>query len=357
MKQREKELEHRLKTDFVFFLTVIWKYKKLPKPTPIQIDIAKYLQHGPKRKIVMAFRGVGKSWITVAYALWRLYCDPQTRVLVVSASSTRSGNFTDFARRLLEEIPFLHFLRPRKGQRDTKIAFDVGPADSDDSPSIRSVGIKSQITGSRADLIIADDIEVTNNSETQLAREKIAEAVKEFDAVLKPNKEAGITYLGTPQTEMSVYNTLSERNYSVRVWTALYPDPSEFPKWKGRLAPFIEEKASNNLALVGRTTEPRRFTDSNLAERRLSYGTSGFGLQFMLDTSLSDAERYPLKLADLMAMSLDLKRAPIDLAWCNSTDKVIDVPTLGLDGDRFYSPMWMDKEMAEYTGSVMFIDP
>ena len=48
------------------------------------------------------------------------------------------------------------------------IAFDVGQAKPDHSPSVKSVGIVGQLTGTRADEIIADDVEVANNSLTQV---------------------------------------------------------------------------------------------------------------------------------------------------------------------------------------------
>ncbi|WP_270994138.1 phage terminase large subunit, partial [Listeria seeligeri] len=98
----------------------------------------------------------------------------------------------------------------------SNLAFDVGPAQPDQSPSVKSVGINGQLTGSRADTIIADDIEVPKNSMTVVQREKLAELVKEFDAVLKPGGE--IIYLGTPQTEESLYNKLPERGYVIRIW-------------------------------------------------------------------------------------------------------------------------------------------
>jgi hypothetical protein len=56
----------RLTGDFRYFLTAIWKELNLPQPTRAQLAIAKYLQHGPKRLQISAFRGVGKSWITAA---------------------------------------------------------------------------------------------------------------------------------------------------------------------------------------------------------------------------------------------------------------------------------------------------
>tara|TARA_B110000037_G_C16776395_1_gene365482 strand:- start:303 stop:464 length:162 start_codon:yes stop_codon:yes gene_type:complete len=49
------------------------------------------------------------------------------------------------------------------------------------------VGISGQLAGSRADVIVADDIEVPNNSMTQGMRDKLSEAVKKFDAILKPD--------------------------------------------------------------------------------------------------------------------------------------------------------------------------
>ena len=77
-----------LRRDFRAFLFVIWKRLGLPPPTAIQYDIAQYLQHGPRRKMIMAFRGVGKTSIYAAYALWRLTVEPETKILVVSASKS-----------------------------------------------------------------------------------------------------------------------------------------------------------------------------------------------------------------------------------------------------------------------------
>lgn len=151
-----QDINERLK-DFRYFLFLIWKHLDLPDPTPVQVDIAAYLQHGPKRKVIEAFRGVGKSWITAAYVLYRLYHNPQLKILVVSASKERADNFSTFTLRLINDVPWLAHLAPKQGQRNSKISFDVGPAKPDQSPSVKSVGLFGQLTGSRADIIIADD--------------------------------------------------------------------------------------------------------------------------------------------------------------------------------------------------------
>ena len=346
------EIEQRL-GDFRYFLFLIWKHLGLPDPTPIQTDIAAYLQYGHKRKVIEAFRGVGKSWITAAYVLFRLYHDPQLKILVVSASKERADNFSTFTLRLINDVPWLSHLAPRNGQRNSKISFDVGEAKPDQSPSVKSVGLFGQLTGSRADIIVADDVEVVNNSYTQGMRDKIKEAVKEFDAILKPGDNTEITYLGTPQTAMSLYNVLGERGYNTKIWTARVPD-ADLKAWYGKRLAKIVTLMTN----TGHSTDPTRFSDKDLTEREASYGRSGFALQFMLDTSLSDAEKYPLRTSDLIVMNVNPTLAPEKLVWAaEPQNKIKDLPNLGFDGDAWYSPMSIGEEWRPYDNSIMFIDP
>lgn len=347
---------HPAQQDFRKFAFMLWKHLNLPAPTEVQYDIAHYLQNGPRRLIIEAFRGVGKSWLTAGFVVWLLWCDPQTKVLVISASKDRADQFSSFVKRIIAELPCVMHLKPTGDQRDSMISFDVGPARPDHSPSVKSVGITGQMTGSRANVIVADDVEVPNNSLTQTMRDRLSERVKEFDAILKPGGR--IVYLGTPQTEMSLYNDLPERGYEVRVWPALFPTPAQVNSYKGRLAPYILRKLAANPHLAGTTTDPKRFSDEDLMERRVSYGRGGFALQFMLDTSLSDADKYPLKVADLVVMTCSPEMAPVKLAWATSPELCLsDLPCTGMTGDRYYRPMWVSPEMADYGGAVMSIDP
>lgn len=347
---------HPAKADFRKFVFMVWKHLNLPSPTAIQYDIAYYLQHGPRRCIIEAFRGIGKSWLTAAYVVWLLWCDPQTKVMVVSASKDRADQFSTFVKRLIGEMPCLMHLKARSDQRDSIVSFDVGPALADGSPSVKSVGLTGQMTGSRANTIVADDVEVPNNSLTQTMRDRLSERVKEFDAILKPGGR--VIYLGTPQTEMSLYNLLPDRGYFVRIWPALYPTLEQLNNYRGNLAPYITKKLEQNPDLVGTTTDPLRFSDEDLMERRVSYGKGGFSLQFMLDTTLSDADRYPLKLSDLIVMALSPEMAPVKLAWATSPELAhTELPATGLSGDRYFRPMWRSPDVTEYTGCVMAIDP
>ena len=340
--------------DFRYFLILTWRHLNLPDPTPVQLEIAEYLQHGPRRKIVQACRGVGKSWITSAYVVWKLRMNPQLKFLVVSASKDRADNFSTFTMRLISEMDILAPLRPDGTQRNSKISFDVRPARADHAPSVKSVGVLGQMAGSRADEVVADDVEVPNNSFTQPMRDKLSEAVKEFDAILKPKGK--ITFLGTPQTEQSLYLTLEERGYETCIWPARYPNLKN--NYGDRLAPKVAQRLLDEVVKPKDPVDPDRFNSIDLMEREASYGRSGFSLQFMLDTSLSDQDRYPLKLSDLIISSINPEHAPEKVIWSNSPEYSLpDLPCVAFNGDRYYRPAQEFGDWIEYTGSVMSIDP
>jgi len=342
-------------SDFRIYLALLWKHLRLPPPTKVQFDIAHYLQHGPKRRGIEAFRGVGKSWITSAYVLWRLHNNPELRVLVVSASKDRSDAFSTFTKRLLSEVPFLQHLAPnaKAGDRDSNIAFDVHGAPPAHAPSVKSVGIYGQMTGSRADLIIPDDVEVPNNSETATMREKLLRRVQEFAAILSPGGE--VVFLGTPQTEDSLYNHLPEHGYEVRVWPSRVPEDPE--RYNGRLAPMIQQLIEAGEP-PGAPTDPARFHELELSEREIEYGSAGFQLQFMLDTTLADADRYPLKISDFMVRNVDPDVAPEKLVWGSAPEQVIEyLPNPGFQGDRWHKPMFVAEKYKPYELIVMYIDP
>ena len=337
--------------DFRNFLYLVWKHLNI-EPTPVQYDIADFLQKAPRRSVIQAFRGAGKSWICSAFVCWNLLRNPDLKFLVVSASKNRADDFSTFTKRLISEMDILKHLTPKADQRGSNVSFDVALSKASHAPSVKSVGITGQITGSRADFIISDDCESLNNSLTQTMRDKLSDSVKEFEAVLSPNGK--IVFLGTPQSDMSLYNELPTRGYEVRIWTARMPETSRIIKYGNRLAPFV---INSNLA-GGEPIDPKRFTDTDLKEREASYGRSGFALQFMLDTTLSDKERFPLKLSDLVVMDIDNKVAPVQLAWAGSQEYVCDdLPSVGFTGDKYHKPMFVSQEFDGYKGSVMAIDP
>jgi hypothetical protein len=363
--------------DFRNVLYVIWRSILFVDPTPLQYDIAHYLQYGPdpdiapnaapnNRTLVEAQRGEGKSWIGGAFACWFLGLDPhEHEVLVVSAGKDKADDFSTFAHRIIQEIDIFKPLLPNDAQRWSMVNFDVAGHRASQVASCRSKGIYSQITGGRADLIIADDIEVPNTAETPLQREKLRHRRTEFEWILKPGGRE--LTLGTPHVEDTIYNTLDAWK---RLWPARYPHQEWLDKYGEYLSPFLQEHLDDDPSIEGTPTDPGRFTEVDLMEREAASGKSHFALQMMLDTRPADSEKRPLKTKDLLISPVDPEVGPGKLVWAPGPETIIrdqskaeGLPSLAPDGDRFYRPLEVilqDQEKIPrypYESSILAVDP
>ncbi|MDG4856439.1 phage terminase large subunit [Mesorhizobium sp. WSM4982] len=355
-------LEERAKKDFRVFLTIIWRHLLGVDPSPIQLDMAYWLQHGPSRAITMAFRGFSKSWITGAYALWRLYVDPDEKILVVSGSLLRAAATTNWCLQLIMTLPLLKDLRPKTHNRQSSTMFDVGNCVPAQSASFMALGIGGQLVGFRGTCIIPDDVETQTNSLTETSRVKTREAVKEFESVLTPG--GVIKYLGTPHDSDSLYLYLlglrganGEPVYQARIWPAYFPNDTETKGYKGWLAPYIGAQIrKHGPGIIGHSTMPNRFTDADLEGRRAAMGNSEFRLQFMLDLTGTLLDKFPLRLKDLVVMDLDQKMGPDSVIW-GTSNPIRDLTPMGHDGDFYYGPVEAQQRvMVPYQEVVGMID-
>jgi len=328
----------------------------LPTPTRAQLAMARYLQYGGKRIQLQCFRGLGKSWVTAAFVLWNLFGDRDKKIMVVSASKQRADDFSIFCQKVIIDVAWLNHLAPRDDdQRWSRVSFDVAGAKPAQSPSVKSVGVTGQLTGSRADILIADDIETPSNSATDMMREKLLQLVTEFESVLTPKPDSRIIFLGTPQSCFTIYNSLRERGYIPMVWPARYP--KDLVGYEDILAQELQNdiKKSGLENLAWKPTDTR-FSEINLLEREQSMSRSNFMLQFMLSTSLSDALKFPLKLSDFSVLPLDPHRGPSDLVWGSDRETLLDLPAVALPGDRWHRP----KSVSEYVpwnDTITAVDP
>ncbi len=349
----------KIRNNFKNCLYVVFKYINLPSPTPIQYAIADELQYGDNDTVIEGFRGVAKSTITGIYSDWLLDNDPENcQILNVSANQDEAMKFMRFSRNLLNIVPFWNYMIPRDDQRDSALQFDVAPAETRVQPSCKALGIGGQLTGNRATNIIADDIETSVNCKSQADREKIAAAVTEFRQILIPDRPSRLIYLGTPHTEISIYNKLYDKGHKVRIFPIRYPDAQQMEKYGDKLAPYIKEKIEQDPTLVGQSTDPIRFNEETILKLEAE-GRSKFAMQQMLDTTLSDIERYPLKCSDLIVMDCDKEIAPEKVAYSSAANQVVkDVPCIGIGADKYYAPMPIpDIKWIPYTFKAMTIDP
>lgn len=334
-------------------------------PTPLQYDIASYLSDDKiQDKMIMAFRGIGKTYITALYCMWRLWKEPNLSVLIVSASKEHSDKISTFMWGLMKQVPFLTHLDPDKAPgkigRTSKLAFDICGSSNKPQPSVKSGGITGMITGSRADLIIADDIEIPNNSDTPLKRERLVLRTEEFSAIERTGGKTEVIFLGTPQSQDTVYGSLpseGEHGYDIRIWPVEYPKDQQMLNYYGkRLAPTLRKNLERDGALAGMPTDTR-FNDYEIAKRKAKFGRSGYALQFLLNTQLSDELRHPLRCRDFIVMDVDPSVHPERPVWASGDDNMIKVACPGFEGDYFFRPMQVLGEWLPYQGSVMAIDP
>lgn len=348
-------IDPRVVTDFKFFLAYAWKWLRLPFPTEMQLEIADFLQTASPRKQLEALRGIGKTWITGAFACWKLLRNPNEKILIISQSGTFADRIASFIKRLIHLLPVLAHLKARGDQKDATAAFDVDGCEVTVQASVTALGITGQLQGNRATILISDDVEGRINSATEDLRTKLKDATAEYEAIIQTDEGCEVIILGTPQSSESIYNGFREDGYLTRIFPARYP--ADISAYHGCLAPYITKRMTDDPTLIGKPIDSR-FTEVDLTRREGRYGKSGFRLQFMIDTSMSDAERFPLKLKDLVVLDLDNRNAPLSVTYSSaSADRIKELPNIGFVGDGFFQPSYIADEQMLYELIYMAIDP
>lgn len=322
---------------------------------------------GKRLRMIQAARGVGKTTLAAIYAVFRIIHDPKTRVLIFSAGGGLASEISNWIIQIIEGIPLFAFMSPdeQNGDRSSVKSYDVHWLfrGSEKSPSIKCLGVNSNAQGSRADLVLADDIESLKNSRTVPMRELLVEQSKEFESICSTGD---IVYLGTPQFAESIYNDLPSRGYDVRIWTGRYPNKVQMENYGEMLAPMLARDAANDHSLMtgggltgleGQPTNPLMLNEELLQEKYKSQGASKYQLQFMLNTRLSDSDRFPLKINNLIFADFNAAKAPSGLVWCNDPrarfhDKLFSSQAT----DKMYGPLAGEYELREFDKKVMYID-
>lgn len=338
------------------------------KCSDIQIDIGRWVAHGPQYRMVQAQRGQAKTTITAIYAVWRLIHNPATRVLIFSAGEGMANQISGWIIQIINGMPELECMRPDRscGDRASIEAFDIqytlkGP---EKSPSVACLGITSNTQGYRADVLIADDVESQKNSQTATQRVRLHHLTLDFTSI---NSTGDIVWLGTPQSVDSVYNGLPGRGTAIRIWPGRYPTPAEMPDYDGFLAPLLAKRILADPSLQtgggpvgtrGKPIDPILLDEAMLVKKEIDQGAAYFQLQHMLSTKLSDADRYPLKLSNIRFCGFDIeeKSAPMAMAFMRTEQNRI----LNPDGFKLKERMYRVQEATDFgamKGWHMYIDP
>lgn len=352
--------------DFGDFLHDVQKDVYGWETTDVQYDIGEFLQYGGQYIMIQAQRGQAKTTITAIFAVWTLIHNPNARILIISAGSKKANEISKGIILIINAMPILNCMHPDRnaGDRTSTEAFDVHYTLRGDgmNPSVACLGITSNLQGYRADLLIPDDIESSKNALTQVQRENLMHLTKDFSSICS---EGRIIYLGTPQSIDSIYNSLPGRGYTVRVWTGRYPTVDEEKEYGNTLAPFITQRMKENPELrtgggilgdIGRPIDSR-LNEDILQKKALDQGLAYFKLQHMLCTKLSDQERFPLKMRDLVFMYLNEEEAPGKIVWQPRQDLLIPNAPGSTLQEEMFRPGFVSEDLYPYAQKIMYVDP
>jgi hypothetical protein len=334
--------------------------------TAIQREIAAWMEHGPQYIMVQAQRGQAKTTVAALFAVWSLIHSPAHRVLIISAGGTQAVEISTLIVRVIMTMDILECMRPDKmaGDRTSVEAFDLHHSlkGLDKSPSVACVGIDSNLQGKRADLLIPDDIESSKNSATPVQRAKLLHLTKDFTSI---NSTGRIIWLGTPQTLESIYNSLPARGVAIRIWPGRYPSDKQREFYGSCLAPSIARKLAMWPALArgggllgdqGQPIDPEILNEDQLQKKERDQGEAYFQLQHMLNTTLSDAMRFPLKPEKLILLDTDLKRGPLTVVRGMTQDLLEEFNTCD-HPFKMMRPHEVSKETAAWQSIWAYVDP
>lgn len=339
----------------------------------VQHDIGNWLTYGPDYLMVQAQRGQAKTTITAAFAVYALIQNPKTRVLIVSAAGNTANDISTLIVRIIGTMPQLECMRPDKaaGDRTSTENYDIHHTlkGVDKSASIACTGITGTLTSRRADLLIADDIESPKNSRTATNRELLLQLTREFSSLTtgQPNEgiRARIVYLGTPQSMDSVYNTLPARGFAIRIWPGRYPNLEQRKAYGDMLAPSIMARMEANPLLLtggglagtdGQAVDDLIVPEEVLQKKYLDQGAASFQLQYMLNTELSDKNRYPLKTVNLIVMRCNRKRMPMAITRAY-TEAGLEKFAVHNHNFAMAVPHGVSEDTGDMQGVIMYVDP
>ena len=288
--------------------------------------------------------------------LWDILRNNDEHILVRSASSKRSRNYTTYLLNLIKTTPLLQHLSPRSNQRKSSELFDVNGANPSDSPTLLSAGISGTVTGLRATKAKIDDVEVVKNSTTPETRETLMTQVNEnYNLLAESNGISGeVLVLGTFMGTDSIYvSMIRSGSFDCLIIPAEYPPLTEW------YLEFVHEDilkvSRENPDMIGRAID-ERLNDDFLAKRKLRAGKSNYELHYMLNPNLQDELKYPLKLKDLIVYDIDPIDNPIRFIY-SSQDRDKGLKHRGFTSDYLVNPAWLSEERSKFQFTILAIDP
>ncbi|NMM45218.1 phage terminase large subunit [Rhodospirillaceae bacterium KN72] len=219
---------------------------------------------GDRKLVLLAFRAAGKSTLVGLFCAWLLYRDPSLRILVLAAEQDLAARMVRNVKRIIERHPLTEGLKPDRLDQWAADRFTVNrPAELRD-PSMLARGIAANVTGSRADVIVCDDVEVPNTCDTAPKRADLRARLGEADYILVPGGMQ--LYVGTPHSYYSIYADTPRKEV-------------------GEDRPFLDGFNRMEVPILtetGKSAWEGRYSLEDIAQLRRRHGEAKFQSQMML---------------------------------------------------------------------------
>lgn len=259
---------------FYEFVYVWYRHQDLHFPKH-HVKISFFLQKCFEEKhngLLLAFRNSGKSTLLGLFCAWTLFLEPSFRILIMAADFDLAKKMVRHIKRVIERHPLTKKMKPRKKDQWASDRFTVVRSAELRDPSVMAKGLSSNITGSRAELIVCDDVEVPKTADTAVKREDLRGRLSELDFVLVPGGFQ--LYVGTPHAEETLYQT--DADGFLKGFSALkIPifDDNQNSVWPERFSnekiKAIEKRSGKRLFCSQMLLEPMRLSESVLSAHRL----------------------------------------------------------------------------------------
>lgn len=232
-------------------------------------------------KVLLLWRGIGKSTIVDLWVAYKLAVDPSLRFLILSADFKTAKKGSQDILFVIRNHPLCkHLISDNLETR--KDSFFVRGHTDQRNPSVVAHGIMSNVTGGRADYIIYDDVEVRKNSGNQTKREDLRGRIAETTHLLTP--QIGDTeilgrslFVGTYHDPISIYDEEQQNGA------------------KALKVPLITEIDGVFPKITGTSNWKERFGDAKVAAvQKKSTGKAEFYSQYLLiPTGIEDSHLDP----------------------------------------------------------------
>ena len=234
--------------------------------------------------LLMAFRNSGKSTLVGLFCAWLLKCNTDLRIIVLAADLALARKMVRNVKRVIEKHPDCVGMKPKRIDQWASDQFTINRKTELRDPSMLARGISANVTGSRADVVICDDVEVPNTCNTAPKRADLRTWLDEIDYVLVPD---GLQlYVGTPHTYYSIYSNNPE--------TEVGGDDGD------QRPPYLQGFERLELPLLdmeGKSRWPERFGPKKIDAIKRRSGPNKFASQMMLNpVSISEGRLDPDRL-------------------------------------------------------------